>query len=143
MYAGDARPFSSVSTSPCPRPSRSVGVRDVSWGRALLAVPDQLLSALRAEGSARPGSLCKYPRVDTEELYGMLGEMLGENVAPFVYIWVSVVFFIVYFIFFAMQCTCSRGLTISIAAVISTFVCIRQVWSPGERRRGIFTSSSV
>ena len=51
-------------------------------------------------------------------------------------------YFFVYFFLFAgalhhswcMQCTCSRDLTISIAAVISTFVGIRQVWSPGEHR---------
>ena len=81
MYAGDARPISSVSQSPCPRPSWSVGLLDVSWECALLALPDQLLSALRAAGLGEPGLLCKYPRVDTEELYGKLGEMLGENVS--------------------------------------------------------------
>ena len=80
--AGDARPISSVSTSPCPRPSWSVDLRDVSWERALLALPDQLLSALRAAELGEPGFLCEYTRVDTEELYGKLGEMLGENVAP-------------------------------------------------------------
>ena len=55
-----------------------------------------------------------------------VGRDAGRKRGAFVYFWVSVVFFFVYFILFAMQCTCSRDLTISIAAVFSTFVCIRQ-----------------
>ena len=67
MYAGSTRSVSSVSLL-------SGGFRDVSWERALLALPDQLLSALDD-----PGVLCEYPRLSKEELYAWLGEKLGED----------------------------------------------------------------
>ena len=74
MYAGSSRSVSSVSLS-------SVGFRAGPWERALLALPDKLLSALRAGELDDPGVLCDYPRMTTEELYAWLGEKLGEDVA--------------------------------------------------------------
>ena len=56
--------YFSVSTSPRPRPSWPVGLRDVSWERALLALPDQALVRTTCGGARRAG------------------EILGENVAP-------------------------------------------------------------
>ena len=72
MYAGSSRTVSSVSLS-------SVGFRDGPWERALLALPDQLLSALRAGELDDPGVLCEYPRMTAEELYAWLREKLGED----------------------------------------------------------------
>ena len=55
-------------------------VRDVLWERALSGLPDQLLSALRAEELDEPGVLLEYPRM-TKELKGTMGEKLGDHVA--------------------------------------------------------------
>ena len=71
MHAGSTRSVSSVSLL-------SGGFRDVSWERALRALPGPLLSALRAAELDDPGVLCEYPSLIKEELYAWLGEKLGE-----------------------------------------------------------------
>ena len=82
MYAGISRSFSSVASSSSLRVVSSVGFRDVSWERALLALPDQLLSALRVGELDDPGVLSEYPKMTKDELYVWLGEKLGEDSAP-------------------------------------------------------------
>ena len=81
MYAGDARASLSVTSSSSSRVVSSDGSRDAFWERVLLALPDSLLSALRAGDLDDPGVLCEYPKLSVEELVVVLGEMLEEDAA--------------------------------------------------------------
>ena len=81
MYAGDARASLSVTSSSSSRVVSSDGSRDAFWERVLLALPDSLLSALRAGDLDGLGVLCEYPKLSVEELMVVLGEMLEEDAA--------------------------------------------------------------
>ena len=81
MYAGSSRTSFSV---PASLPVvLSGGSRDVLWERALLALPDRLLSALRAGELDDVGVHCEYLTMTTEELYVWLDEKLGGDVRWF------------------------------------------------------------
>ena len=56
--------------------------RDVLWERALSALPDALLSALRAAELDEPRVLCEYPKGTITDLEMLLGETLGRDGAP-------------------------------------------------------------
>ena len=52
------------------------------WERASLALPAPLLSALRAGEPTDPGGvLSEYTALSAKELFCILGEKLGEDVA--------------------------------------------------------------
>ena len=56
--------------------------RDVLWERALSALPDVLLSALRAAELDDPRVLSEYPRATLTDLETLLGETFGRDGAP-------------------------------------------------------------
>ena len=71
MSSGSRSASFSVSTS-----------RDVLWECALSALPDALLSALRAAELDEPRVLCEYPKGTIKDLEMLLGETLGRDDAP-------------------------------------------------------------